>query len=145
MEVAEHLLKEGYRVLFNVSPAETEILRELELQMPSEKARVASPDLKLLAGVVDLSSLVISNDTGTLHLAGALQRPSIGLYWYVNLLNYGPTTAQTNRVFISWATHCPVCQSDARTHKCGHPASLISEISSEQVIETVNELLNQRS
>lgn len=42
--------------------------------------------LWLLAG----SSLVISPDTGPLHLARALDRPVIGLYGYTNPKRYGP-------------------------------------------------------
>lgn len=47
-------------------------------------------DVRRLLYLLDGSSLVISPDTGPLHMARALDKPVIGLYGYTNPKRYGP-------------------------------------------------------
>jgi heptosyltransferase I len=57
--------------------------------------------LYLLAG----SALVISPDTGPLHLARALDRPVIGLYGYTNPKRYGPYRKYTELIVDGYARY----------------------------------------
>ncbi len=47
-------------------------------------------DIRRLIWLLDGSRMVLSPDTGPLHVANALGRPVIGLYGYTNPLRYGP-------------------------------------------------------
>jgi heptosyltransferase I len=47
-------------------------------------------DVRRLLYLLDGASLVISPDTGPLHMARAIDRPVIGLYGYTNPKRYGP-------------------------------------------------------
>jgi heptosyltransferase I len=47
-------------------------------------------DVRRLMWLLDGSALVISPDTGPLHVARALDRPLVGLYGYTNPKRYGP-------------------------------------------------------
>jgi heptosyltransferase I len=47
-------------------------------------------DLRRLVWILDGSALVISPDTGPLHIARALERPVVGLYGYTNPKRTGP-------------------------------------------------------
>lgn len=47
-------------------------------------------DVRRLAWLLDGARLVLSPDTGPLHLARALDRPVVGLYGYSNPKRYGP-------------------------------------------------------
>jgi heptosyltransferase I len=47
-------------------------------------------DVRRLLWLVDGCDLIISPDTGPLHLARALDRPLVGLYGYTNPKRYGP-------------------------------------------------------
>jgi heptosyltransferase I len=47
-------------------------------------------DLRRLVWLLDGAALVISPDTGPLHLARALETPVVGLYGYTNPKRYGP-------------------------------------------------------
>lgn len=47
-------------------------------------------DLRRLVWLLDGSALVISPDTGPLHIARALDRPVVGLYGYTNPRRYSP-------------------------------------------------------
>lgn len=57
--------------------------------------------LYLLAG----SALVISPDTGPLHIARALDRPVIGLYGYTNPKRYGPYRKYTELIVDGYARY----------------------------------------
>jgi hypothetical protein len=50
----------------------------------------AGDDVRRLLWLLDGSALVISPDTGPLHIARALDRPVVGLYGYTNPKRYGP-------------------------------------------------------
>jgi heptosyltransferase I len=47
-------------------------------------------DVRRLVWLLDGCDLVISPDTGPLHIARALDRPAVGLYGYTNPKRYGP-------------------------------------------------------
>jgi heptosyltransferase I len=47
-------------------------------------------DVRRVVWLLDGASLVISPDTGPLHIARALDRPVVGLYGYTNPKRYGP-------------------------------------------------------
>lgn len=47
-------------------------------------------DIRRLVWLLDGSRLVVSPDTGPLHVARALDRPVVGLYGYTNPKRYGP-------------------------------------------------------
>lgn len=47
-------------------------------------------DIRRLVWLLDASALVVSPDTGPLHVANALGRPVVGLYGYTNPKRYGP-------------------------------------------------------
>jgi len=82
----------GYTVLLVGGPSEAErALADEVLRrsggMPRDEL---GDDLRRLAWLLDGSDLVISPDTGPLHLARALDRPVIGLYGYTNPKRAGP-------------------------------------------------------
>ena len=47
-------------------------------------------DIRKLIWLLDGSAIVLSPDTGPLHIANALGRPVVGLYGYTNPVRYGP-------------------------------------------------------
>jgi heptosyltransferase I len=61
-------------------------------------------DVRRLMWLVDGSDLVISPDTGPLHLARALDRPVVGLYGYTNPKRYGPY-GRPEQVVDGYARH----------------------------------------
>jgi heptosyltransferase I len=61
--------------------------------MEQTNARVVNAlgnDIRRLVWLLDGSAVVLSPDTGPLHIANALGRPVVGLYGYTNPLRYGP-------------------------------------------------------
>ncbi|MGH7477470.1 MAG: glycosyltransferase family 9 protein [Longimicrobiales bacterium] len=60
-------------------------------------------DVRRLLWLLDGSALVISPDTGPLHMARALDRPVIGLFGYTNPKRYGPYRKYTELVVDGYA------------------------------------------
>ncbi|HET9439750.1 MAG TPA: glycosyltransferase family 9 protein [Longimicrobiales bacterium] len=60
-------------------------------------------DIRRLLYLLDGAALVISPDTGPLHVARALDKPVIGLYGYTNPKRYGPYRKFTDLVVDGYA------------------------------------------
>jgi ADP-heptose:LPS heptosyltransferase len=60
-----------------------------------------------LAALYESCAVVVSNDTGPLHLAAAVGAATVGLFWAGNLINGGPVYREQQRPLLSWTIHCP--------------------------------------
>ncbi|MCR6640576.1 MAG: glycosyltransferase family 9 protein [Sporocytophaga sp.] len=102
-----------------------------------------------LAAFYNLSSLVISVDTGALHVAIAAQAKTVGLYWAPNLINWAPLTREKHRPVIGWEIKCCVCgiapvnpyPFEPHGENCQHQHSFIESISVEEVYNAAMALL----
>ena len=94
-----------------------------------------------LAGLLSRASVVVSNDSGPLHLAGAVGSATVGIYWCGNMITAGPITQTRHRALVSWQIHCPVCGSNITRQNCNHSDSFVSEVSIDEVSKQVFELL----
>lgn len=97
--------------------------------------------LKGLAGLLSRCSVLISNDSGPLHLAAAVGAATVGLYWCGNLITAAPLTRSRHRPVISWRLNCPACGRDCIQHTCDHRASFVADLPVQDVIESVFDLL----
>jgi ADP-heptose:LPS heptosyltransferase len=86
-----------------------------------------------LCGLLERAALVVSNDTGPLHLALALGRPSVGIFWLTNLIEGMPLRQSHLRAALSLQTRCPVCGQDNIATRCPHDESFVAGVSLEQV------------
>lgn len=93
-----------------------------------------------LAGLLERCALVVSNDSGPLHLAAAVGTASVGLYWYVNMFNAGPVATARQRPLISWQMTCAVCGVNRRQERCDHQQSFVASIPADEVIAVALEL-----
>jgi ADP-heptose:LPS heptosyltransferase len=116
------------------------------------RALVDALSLGGLAALLSRCAVVVSNDTGPVHLAEAVGAPTVGLYWVGNLINGAPVDRARHRPLISWTVHCPVCGLDctrdiypARTGGtgCRHSPSFVADIPTIEVVEAAQELLGQ--
>ncbi|MGQ0562162.1 MAG: glycosyltransferase family 9 protein [Gemmatimonadota bacterium] len=97
----------GLRCLLVGGPAPIE---QAAAQRIMELARVKpihalGDDVRRLLWLLEGSSLVISPDTGPLHIARALDRPVIGLYGYTNPKRYGPYRKYRDLLVDGYARH----------------------------------------
>lgn len=98
--------------------------------------------LAALAGVLSRSAVVVSNDSGPLHLAAAVGAATVGIYWCGNLINAGHPTAHRHRSAAAWQVACPVCGTDAVNSDCGHRDSFVAGVTVQEVAGAALELLS---
>lgn len=94
-----------------------------------------------LTGTLARAAVVVSCDSGPLHLARALGAATVGIYWCGNLINAGPTTRTRHRPFVSWRLECASCGRNTMTGRCAHDSSFVDWVEAEPVAEAALELL----
>ncbi|CAN7163099.1 glycosyltransferase family 9 protein [Massilia sp. LjRoot122] len=87
-----------------------------------------------LCGVLERSALVVSNDTGPLHLALAIGTPAVGIFWHTNLVDGAPLRPGLLRAAVSAQVSCPVCGADNRASRCPHQESFVDDIPVDEVL-----------
>lgn len=109
---AEYFVKVGqalkdYRILITGNGSEKALMEEVARQIPG--ARIAeTKTLREFAALLEQMDLLISNDTGPVHLACALDRPVIAIYSSTHPALCGPHQA-TKAVSISRRATCDPC------------------------------------
>ncbi len=140
--VGDALATQGARIVITGVKAEQATTAAVVASM-RQKAGDVTGQLSLngLVGLLSRCQLVISNDTGPLHLAYAIGTSSIGLYWAYNAWTAGEPMRTRHRPLISWRMNCPVCGRDNASKRCEHQVSFIDDIEVEEVIATAQEML----
>lgn len=129
--LADALAEEGAEVMVNGSADEALLVSGVlgGMRHASEAAGTgAGLSLSALCGLMERAALVVSNDTGPLHLALALGRPCVGIYWLTNLLESAPLVQQWHRAAVATRVHCPVCGVENLTQRCPHNASFVADV-----------------
>ncbi|MFP5348871.1 MAG: glycosyltransferase family 9 protein [Gammaproteobacteria bacterium] len=140
--VADYLVDSGARIIVSGGESERAIVDAVVGAMRREAIALCQRlSLGGLAALLARSHVVISNDSGPLHLAGAVGARTIGLYWCGNMINGGPTTRRKHHPFVSWRLHCPVCERNTLDDNCDHRASFIADIPVQAVMQSAATLL----
>lgn len=140
--VADRLVEAGAGVIVSGGAAERDIVDAVIAGMRHDAiALCARLSLGGLAALLARAHVVVSNDSGPLHLAAAVGARTVGLYWCINFANGGPVTRQRHHPLISWRVHCPVCQRNTLADNCTHHASFIADIPVPDVVQAATTLL----
>jgi ADP-heptose:LPS heptosyltransferase len=150
-ELADIFFERGYQVIFSGSNDDKELIDD-GIEGMTYSAINSSGKLSLsgLIGLMTKSELVISSDTGPLHLARAAGAKTVGIYWAPNLINWGPLFRNNHRPVVSWKMECPLCGAvpndpfpyEPVSVTCSHNLSFVQNIDLGQVLKEVDELLN---
>ncbi len=150
-EVARELTADGYEVLVTGTPAEQETVDAVVAAAGVPvRPQVGTLSLGALAATYADCALVVSNDTGPLHLAAAVGAPTVGVFWVGNLINGASPLRGRHRPIAAWTTHCPVCGVDCTPgiypHRpgdgeCPHRVSFVADVPAAEVLEAARELL----
>lgn len=100
-----------------------------------------------LAALLAQSAVVISNDTGPMHLANAVNAPNVGIFWGGNMLNWGHFNRSRHRSLPSWTMQCPLCGQDMMIldppgEHCAHQTCFVAGVTTEAVIESTFDLID---
>ena len=96
--------------------------------------------MSAMTGVLERCRVVIGNDSGPRHLAGAVGAATVGVYWCGNLINAGPITRRRHRVGVSFRTVCPQCGADQGRGRCPHDPSFVADVTVEEVLAAALDL-----
>lgn len=133
----------GLTVVVTGGPEDTPLVQTIARQMRRPPMVVAGrTSIRELAALLELAHLVVSNDTGVLHLAGALRRPLVALYGPTSPTLTGPLGDSERTIVLHHPDCCPQipCFSPWRPP---HPG--MEAITVEEVYEAAQQLLGQRA
>lgn len=148
--VADALAERGFEVLVTGTGAERGVVDQV-CRAARRRPRPVIDELSLggLTGLLATCAVMVSNDTGPLHLAAAVGTPTVGIYWVGNLLNGAPPVRGRHRPLAAFTIHCPVCGLDCSRvgfparhggDGCSHRESFVTDVPVAEVIEAVADL-----
>jgi heptosyltransferase-2 len=141
-QVADHLAKEGYKIIFLGSKTELPMVRTATGLM-KESAIMATGQLSVggLTAILKRLDLLITNDSGPMHIAVSQKTPLVALYGPSKPELYGPyafsgaTTVQANPL-------CTGCM-DRMKHQC-NDMRCMNDLTTQQVLNAVDATLNRQ-
>ncbi len=151
--LADKLAQHGFQIVLTGSAADNPKVQCMLDQMQYPAINTCGKlSLNGLVGLLTKCALVVSSDTGPLHLAQAVNAKTIGIYWAPNLINWGPLTRTKHRPVVSWDMECPACgvvpndpfPYEPHTAECLHEFSFVRNVGVEEVLEAAMELLKER-
>ena len=148
-KIADHLVEMGYHVIITGLAWEREIIDVVvnnTMYKPSIQDLSGKLSLGGTTGLLSYSDIIISNDTGPLHVARALQKPSVGIFWCANIINAAPMTTTLNRNLLSWTLNCPLCglssfKFNETETTCKHNTSMVADVTVGEVKTAIDEVL----
>ena len=132
--VADALADAGAVVAVNGTRDESALVRGVIDHMRNAAVDLTDAlSLSGLCGLIDRAAMVISNDSGPLHLALAIGTPCVGVYWLTNVMEACPLRQNTHRAAMSTRVHCPVCGRENRRERCEHDVCFVDDVPLDQV------------
>ena len=144
--VADELAAKGAQVAIHGTQDERGTTRAVLQAMRSPAADLTGAlTLSGLAALLARASLVISNDTGALHLAQALGTPTVGIFGLASLIASAPLAWEGKGMAVALDPACPICGQPNLVERCAHEVSFVAGVSSEKVIGLALELFTPRA
>ena len=133
--IADRLIEKGYKIYFTGSKEDYSYINEIQKLMRNSSLNFAGKtNLKSLAALYKKSDLVVTTDTGPMHIAAAIQTPVVAIF--------GPTAPWRTGPFgdihhvIRVDTHCNPCFK----RQCHNPMCM-KKISEDMVLEGISKVL----
>jgi ADP-heptose:LPS heptosyltransferase len=150
--LVNELVQRNVEVVFTGAASDKAIVDDI---IAKSKASVINTcgelSLGSLTALLSKAAVVIAVDTGPLHLARAVNAPTVGIHWAPNLINWGPLTRVIHKPVVSWNLVCPLCGAipndpypfEPRT-ECDHEISFVRDITVEQVMHAADSLFHTK-
>jgi heptosyltransferase-2 len=134
--IAEKLAADGFAVWVLGGPAETPLAQEIAER--SGASDLTGPDLREAILALACAAAAVSNDSGLLHVAAALDVPTIGIFgptspWHWAPLNALAAIVQADNALSCRPCHKPVCRFGH--HRC------MADISADEVLSLTRRAL----
>ena len=142
--VADAMARRGRRVLITGAASDRPISRRVLERMRGSRGRAVdlcgATSLRELAAVLERCDLVISNDTGPMHVAVAVGAPTVGIFGPGDWFGYGTYPEDVPFRMARTQVDCHPCHDwRCRTREC------MRAVSPAQVMALAGQLLDQGS
>lgn len=145
-ELGAALAARGARVVLLGGSGDAALVREIRAGLGDAAAHAVDLSGRLtmagLVGVLERAALFVGNDSGPRHLAEAVGTATVGVFTRANLVDVAPLFRARHRVLVSWASRCAVCGVDYFAAPCGHDASVLADVTVDEVLAPARELLD---
>jgi ADP-heptose:LPS heptosyltransferase len=142
--VGDALARAGAQVAINGTAAEAPLVRAVAEAMEQPSIDLSGRlSLRGLCGLLERARIMVSNDTGPLHLALALGTPCVGIFWLTNLIDGTPLRQGLLRAALSVRVHCPVCGAVNLASRCPHDSSFVDDVPVDEVAGMATSLLRE--
>jgi ADP-heptose:LPS heptosyltransferase len=139
--IGDALAARGARIVLNGSASDVAVNQTVVSAMRAPVLDLAGRlSIGGLCAVLARARLLVSNDTGPLHLARALDTPTVAVYWIGNVRSFGPLSTSRHRVAVSWRMHCVLCGRHCMQDDCDHVESLVDDVTVDAVREMAEAL-----
>jgi ADP-heptose:LPS heptosyltransferase len=140
----EALISGGAQIALMGGPAEAGYVKQLYEMLPPEvQVRVANTAGRLSLGellaLLEGAACVLTNDTGPMHMAIALQRPTVCLFGPANPEHYGQDLPYVEILYSR--VFCSPCLYEADEPPCNGNNICMRRIEPQAVVDAVQELL----
>jgi heptosyltransferase II len=127
----------NYHFVLVGSQADREVCEAVSGAFPGRATNVAGElDILEVGALIQMCRLMVSNDSGPMHLSVAVGTPTVGIFGPTNAARYGP---RGDRNRIVWRREpCNPCKSP----ECGRD-SCIGDVPPEKIAEAVRALLGK--
>jgi lipopolysaccharide heptosyltransferase I len=137
-QVADRINQAGWGIpVLTGAEEDVKDIAEIRKRMQTDSIDLSGQThLMELAALLKMSRLLITNDSGPMHLAAAVGTPVVALFGPTDPRKIGPYGR--GHAVLQHTEQCPACQTGAkRPHRC------LEAISVEEVLEAVNSILIQ--
>ena len=135
-ELTECLLGKGFQVVFTGSKEDRPVLDEITCTLRSPAVRLdGRTSLKVLAAVYRSARVVVTTDTGPMHLAAAVGTPVVALFGPTAPWRTGPYGE--GHVVLRVGVSCSPCFSKSCKTTEFEPMACMNRITVEQVVDAV--------
>jgi len=141
-EVARHFSSQGWSVAAIGSGNDCSVCNELVNMCPAVLNLCGQTKISELAALTQRADLCITNDSGPMHLAVALQRPVVSIFGPTDPLWIGPYGRPHAVVRLNLP--CSPCYLRS-IRQCPHGHACMRDIEARDVIERANEVLKDSS
>ncbi len=136
LELFSCFQKDFQIILTGIHPSEIEANNNLKRESPLKTEIFDQPNIRSLAWLISKSSLLITLDTGILHIGAATETPIIALFGPSDPDKYGPWGANISYIRTDSPVACWPCDLNAT---CGGDNICMTSINPEKVVASIVE------
>jgi heptosyltransferase I len=137
-EVARHFLQAGFAVILIGSEREAPVCAQVAALAPGVVNLAGETTLSELAALVRRATICLTNDSGPMHLAVALERPVVSVFGPTDPIWIGPYRREA--AVLQAPLPCSPCYL-RQLSRCMHGHACMQEISAAAVIERIDGIL----